>query len=107
MRLSSIFTAGLAATAVSAHPGHDHAAEVTERSAMLSLMTRSDLSHCAAKIKARGLEARSVARRRALVSQLLKRGNLDGKCFYPKWTTGSGANTDRMKLTKPMLKVVT
>ncbi|KAK3942635.1 Intradiol ring-cleavage dioxygenase [Diplogelasinospora grovesii] len=61
---------------VSAHPGHDHKAELAERAAILSKLSRKDLSHCAAKLKARGIEARSIKRRNALAAEILKRSNI-------------------------------
>ncbi|KAK3320781.1 Intradiol ring-cleavage dioxygenase [Cercophora scortea] len=76
MHFTSVLASALAATLVAGHPGHDHAAEALERRQIMSMMERKDLSHCAAKIKARGLEARSIARRNAAASKLLKRGNL-------------------------------
>jgi hypothetical protein len=79
MRLSTFLLGTLAAGSASAHPGHDHAAELAEREAALSQFARSDLSHCAEKIKARGLEARAVARRNALAAELQKRANLESK----------------------------
>lgn len=63
MRFSSAvasvaFVAGL----VAAHPGHDHTKEQATRREALQ-HSKKDLSHCAAKIKARGLEARNIQRR--------------------------------------------
>lgn len=61
-------------TYVAAHPGHDTRQEVEQHSAYIQHRKR-DLTHCGAKIKARGLEARSVARRHASVeSARAKRG---------------------------------
>lgn len=79
MHLPSLITAVLATAAVSAHPGHDLSAELAEREAALSQYAYRDLSHCADKIRERGLEARSVARRNALVEKLQRRGNLKGE----------------------------
>jgi hypothetical protein len=79
MHLNSLLVGALAVSFVSAHPGHDPAVELAEREAALSQFARRDLSHCAEKIKARGLEARAVARRNALVTELQKRGNLKSK----------------------------
>ncbi|PQE21240.1 Extracellular dioxygenase protein [Rutstroemia sp. NJR-2017a WRK4] len=77
------FTAPLIAAAaflssVSAHPGHDHSAEIAQRSAYLEHSKR-DLSHCAAKIKARGLAARNVQRRAATVNQLRTKRSLSAR----------------------------
>lgn len=49
-----------------AHPGHDLTAEIAERSAYLKNNKR-DLSHCAEKIKARGLEEKALKRRQAAI----------------------------------------
>lgn len=68
-----------AAAAVSAHPGHDISEELAEREAALSQFAYRDLSHCADKIRERGLEARSVARRNALVEKLQRKANLKGE----------------------------
>lgn len=52
-----------------AHPGHSLDQEIAERSAYLAHSKR-DLSHCAAKMKARGVEARALNRRSNAVSSL-------------------------------------
>lgn len=54
------------ASSVLAHPGHDTRHEIDERAAFMKNSKR-DLSHCAAKMKARGLEARAIQRRAAIV----------------------------------------
>lgn len=51
-----------------AHPGHDISAEIAERSAFLKHNKR-DLSHCAAKLKARGLEDKALERRQAAIDE--------------------------------------
>ncbi|KAK3375899.1 Intradiol ring-cleavage dioxygenase [Lasiosphaeria ovina] len=77
MHFTSLFAGALAgAVIVSAHPGHDHEAELAARGAMLSRFSRRDLSHCAEKIKARGLHARSVKRRTVLAADLMKKAHL-------------------------------
>lgn len=68
---------GLAAVAAG-HPGHDVKAEAAERAAFLQhapAHSRS-LSHCSAKLKARGNEGQNVARREATVQQLRRRRSL-------------------------------
>lgn len=55
----------LCLSSVSAHPGHDLTEEIAERKQFLSSVKRSDLSHCAVKLKARGISNRNVARREA------------------------------------------
>lgn len=82
MHFTSLFAGALAgAVIVSAHPGHDHEAELAARGAMLSRFSRRDLSHCAEKIKARGLHARSVKRRTVLAADLMKKAHLRGRWF--------------------------
>lgn len=65
--LASLATFGL----VAAHPGHSVEQELAERQAGLANSPRS-LNHCAAKIKARGIEARNVQRRANWASLLGK-----------------------------------
>lgn len=79
MHLPTIIAGALAATVVVAHPGHDHEAEQLERREALKFSKR-DLSHCAAKIKARGLEARSIKRRTELAAGLSKKRSLQSEC---------------------------
>jgi len=79
MHFSTLLAGAFAAASVSAHPGHDPAVELAEREAALSQFAYRDLSHCAEKIKARGLEARAVARRNALVNTLQKRHGLESE----------------------------
>lgn len=56
--------AALFASTTIAHPGHDHSAEIAARSSFLGMSTtKRDLSHCSAKLKARGVEARGIERR--------------------------------------------
>ncbi|KAL4949832.1 Intradiol ring-cleavage dioxygenase [Aspergillus filifer] len=70
--------AGLA-TVVSAHPGHDVKAEAAERRAALNnLHTRGLSAQCATQLKARGVEAASVARRDAMLQKVRKARGLTG-----------------------------
>lgn len=71
MRFASTVISGLTLLAGSAiaHPGHDISQEIQERRDFLNNVKRTDLSHCAAKLKARGVDKRNVARR---VSQVNK-----------------------------------
>lgn len=78
MRFSSILTGALAAALVSAHPGHDATQEQAVRRAYLQ-NSKKDLSHCAAKIKARGLEARNIKRRENLANKLIEKRGLSLK----------------------------
>lgn len=63
------------ATSTFAHPGHDVSREVETRAAFMKTSKR-DLSHCAAKMKARGLDHSSVQRRAAVVKAARKKRNL-------------------------------
>ncbi|KAI0130428.1 Intradiol ring-cleavage dioxygenase [Xylariales sp. AK1849] len=67
----SVVVSGLAllSSTVIAHPGHDLTQEIAERRDFLSTSKRADLSHCAAKLQARGVEKRNVARRHAAVEK--------------------------------------
>ncbi|KIW04501.1 hypothetical protein, variant [Verruconis gallopava] len=49
-----------------AHPGDDHRSELMKRAEWLNQVERRDLSHCAEKLKARGVHARALQRRSAL-----------------------------------------
>ena len=65
----------LCLSAVSAHPGHDISEEIAERREYLGSVKRSDLSHCATKLKARGNHKRNAARREAALQKArTKRG---------------------------------
>lgn len=72
---------GLAAIAsnVVAHPGHDPRVEAMERRAYYDSIPESkrSLSHCAAKLKARGIEQKSKARREALASVMKQKRGLE------------------------------
>lgn len=73
MHFPAVLVATFASLAA-AHPGHDHAAEVVERRQFIQNVARSDLGHCAEKLKARGVEARAVQRRKAIADAKAKRG---------------------------------
>ncbi|KAH8600042.1 Intradiol ring-cleavage dioxygenase, partial [Bisporella sp. PMI_857] len=76
--------ATLLASNVAAHPGHDHRAEAAKRAAYIQKAPKRDLSHCAAKMKARGIEARAVARRAAAAQQARKKRSIMGDKPYMK-----------------------
>ncbi|KAB2578167.1 putative extracellular dioxygenase protein [Lasiodiplodia theobromae] len=65
----ALITAFLAANPVSAHAGHSLEHEIAARAAYLKHAPR-DLSHCAEKLKARGVEQRAIERRSAKVQAL-------------------------------------
>ncbi|KAJ5092468.1 hypothetical protein NUU61_007338 [Penicillium alfredii] len=88
VRLVSAVAAGLfgLATVVAGHPGHDVQAEAAERAAFLRnapIHARS-LDLCAAKLKARGHERRSVARRETAVKKLRQRRGLQTNARFLK-----------------------
>ncbi|KAM0558231.1 hypothetical protein ACHAPJ_004917 [Fusarium lateritium] len=73
---SLLTTVALVAGIASAHPGHSVAQEAAERREFLSSVKRSSLAHCADKLKARGVEARNVARRSNQVSKARQKRGL-------------------------------
>lgn len=77
MQLSNILPTLMAVGLAVAHPGHDVTQEITERRDFLA-SNRNDLSHCADKLKARGLETRNIQRRSDLVKGLLKKRGIRG-----------------------------
>lgn len=80
VHFQKVFSTGLVGLAVlvQAHPGHDVTVEAAERAAVLK--TRRGIAHCAEILKARGFEAKNIARRQLAVEQLrLKRAAKRGK----------------------------
>lgn len=73
---TSVVAATLLAGNVLAHPGHDHSAEIAQRAAFMKSSSRRDLSQCAGKMEARGLAARSVARRQAKMESARQKRNI-------------------------------
>lgn len=71
MRFSVYIVGALASTLASAHAGQDLDRELARRAEFLKY-TRSDVSHCATKLKSRGLEARAI-KRRAEAAEMLRR----------------------------------
>lgn len=84
MHFSSLVAAVLGASVVAAHAGHDVAKEQAVRRAFLE-HRKKDLSHCSAKIKARGLEARNIKRRADHAAALIEKKGLlkNGKFLLP------------------------
>lgn len=78
MRFSTFLINAFAATMASAHGSHDIKREQAIRRTLLQ-NTKKDLSHCAAKIRSNGLEARSVQRRAARLESLTERKGLKNK----------------------------
>ena len=73
--LTPVLAASMLAGNVLAHPGEDHTHEMAERAAFTKF-SKKDLSHCADKIKARGLEARALARRAATAEKARQKRGL-------------------------------
>lgn len=67
MHFTNVVAAALVAGSAAAHPGHSVRQELQERREFLSAAKARDLTHCASKLKARGVESRNVARRTELV----------------------------------------
>ncbi|KAH8900727.1 aromatic compound dioxygenase [Thozetella sp. PMI_491] len=74
MRFSAALISAYAASLAAAHPGADPRTELLERREFLSNVERSDLKHCASKLKARGIEERAIQRRMAAAAMKSKRG---------------------------------
>ncbi|KAK0122542.1 hypothetical protein ONS96_009584 [Cadophora gregata f. sp. sojae] len=70
--ITPLIAASVLATKVFAHPGHDMQAEIAERAAFMATAPR-DLSHCAEKLKKRGLDKKNVARRAAMAKDARKK----------------------------------
>ncbi len=66
---STLLSLALLAGSAVAHPGHDISEEIRERREFLSTAKRTNLDHCAPKLKARGVEKRNVLRREALLEK--------------------------------------
>ncbi|OTA55934.1 aromatic compound dioxygenase [Hypoxylon sp. EC38] len=108
MRFTSSVVSGLVLLASSAvaHPGHDISHEIKERREFLSSVKRSNLGHCAAQLKARGVEKRNIERRAALLEKarekrgLNKKRDLDSVLATNHNATGLGytPNTDAATL---------
>lgn len=66
----------LLAGIANAHPGDDHHEELMKRAEWLNQVERRGLSHCADKLEARGIQARSHQRRRELADAQRKKRSL-------------------------------
>lgn len=77
MHFSALFTAAaLAASFVTAHPGHDISEEIRAREVALRSLP-PNLAHCAEKLKARGITADAAKRRALLVRKSRQERGLD------------------------------
>jgi hypothetical protein len=82
--ITPLIAATLLASNVIAHPGHDIRAEMAERAAFMQTSKR-DLSHCAAKMKARGMDKRTISRRAAVAEDARKNRSIAaGKSFLSR-----------------------
>ncbi|KAI0831035.1 aromatic compound dioxygenase [Hypoxylon sp. FL0890] len=81
MRFTCSVVSGLALMSgfVAAHPGHDVSHEIKERREFLSSVKRTNLDHCAAQLKARGVERRNIERRAALLEKARAKRGLNKK----------------------------
>jgi sulfur relay (sulfurtransferase) complex TusBCD TusD component (DsrE family) len=74
MHVSSLLASAMVAGLALAHPGHDHTKEMADRREYLATR-ETDLSHCADKVRERGLQKRAVERRQKMADELFaKRG---------------------------------
>ncbi|KAJ4303689.1 hypothetical protein N0V90_002590 [Kalmusia sp. IMI 367209] len=100
MRFTQTIVSGLTLLSTSfAHPGHDLTQEIAERREFLSSVKRTDLSHCAPKLKARGVNRRNVARRTAALEKArakrgLKKRDLDTVLATSHNATAQGYTLD-------------
>lgn len=105
MRFSSIAISAALMCLVQAHPGHDLSDEILERRNFVNSVRRNDLSHCADKLRARGVEDRGIARRSAAIKQArsfkgLSKRDVDEVLSqsHDESDTGYTENTDASKL---------
>jgi Skp family chaperone for outer membrane proteins len=73
--ITSLAVAAILASNVIAHPGQsalEMRQEIAERAEFMK-HSKKDLSHCAAKMKARGIEQRAIARRTAMAKDARKK----------------------------------
>ncbi|KAL1969565.1 hypothetical protein VTN77DRAFT_9003 [Rasamsonia byssochlamydoides] len=100
VQLTSALLTGLVGLAgiAFAHPGHDVKAEAAERAAFLKrapIESRS-LAHCAAKLKARGHEDASIARRERTVQEIRRRNGIQARSFLKARDLASVTNTSHL-----------
>ncbi|KAF6824200.1 hypothetical protein CPLU01_10964 [Colletotrichum plurivorum] len=76
MRFSTVASGLALLSGAAAHPGHDLTEEIAERRAFLGNVKRASLAHCADTLKARGVTARNVARRSAMVEKARQKRNI-------------------------------
>jgi hypothetical protein len=81
MHLGSLLVGAIVATLATAHPGDDVSKEIAERREFL-LNNPNDLSHCAEKMRARGVHSRNIERRSKIAEGLLQERGLEGWLRY-------------------------
>ncbi|KAI9650394.1 hypothetical protein NHQ30_000408 [Ciborinia camelliae] len=84
MHFSAAAITAILAGSVMAHPGHDVRQEIAERASFMSQLKTRDLSHCSAKLKARGLEQAAIARRSAIAKKERKKRGISSETPYLK-----------------------
>ncbi|KAG7284451.1 hypothetical protein NEMBOFW57_010824 [Staphylotrichum longicolle] len=80
MHLPTFLLTALVAPLVAGHPGHDHAKELGTRLEFLA-NNKNDLSHCAEKMRTRGLFAANAQRRSELAETILKKRGLEARAI--------------------------
>ncbi|TVY62321.1 hypothetical protein LSUE1_G007863 [Lachnellula suecica] len=83
---TSLAVAAVLARSVCAHPGQsalELRQELAERAEYMK-HSKKDLSHCAAKMKARGLEARAIVRRAAAAKDARQKRSIDANAPFRK-----------------------
>ncbi|KEQ92056.1 hypothetical protein AUEXF2481DRAFT_8026 [Aureobasidium subglaciale EXF-2481] len=96
VHLKNILASLALTSTVIGHPGHDPREEALERRSYYDFVPqyKRSLSHCEAKIKARGLEQRSLARREALATDMRQKRGLP--VVMEKRDTSSVLNTTHL-----------
>ena len=89
--IAPLATAAILASNVIAHPGQSSLElrqEIAERAEFMK-HSKKDLSHCAAKMKARGLEQRAIARRTAMAKDARKKRSIAACKMFRPWKSKS------------------
>jgi hypothetical protein len=105
MRCSHTALLATLAYVAQGHPGHDISKEVAERRHFINSVQRKDLSHCSEHLRARGFEARNIARRSAAVEEARVARAISGRDLaevlaesHDQSSMGYTAETDASKL---------
>ncbi|KAF2473737.1 extracellular dioxygenase-like protein [Lindgomyces ingoldianus] len=97
----AVLAALLLNSSVFAHPGHDVSGEVAQRATYISTAEKRSLSHCSAKLKERGFQDRSIARRHELVQALRKKRSLEVRDFRTALNTSHHSTEKYTAQTDP------